>query len=50
MPDGNTTVIIQGKKRFEITEFIESEPYFRATIKDKKESDQRKMMKSLVQL
>ena len=37
MPDGNTTVIIQGKKRFEVSEFIESEPYFRAEIKDKKE-------------
>jgi len=34
MPDGNTTVIIQGKKRFEIDEFIQDEPYFRARIKD----------------
>jgi ATP-dependent Lon protease len=34
MPDGNTTVIIQGKKRFEITNFIQDEPYFRAEIKD----------------
>jgi len=34
MPDGNTTVIIQGKKRFEIEEFIQDEPYFRAKIKD----------------
>jgi ATP-dependent Lon protease len=34
MPDGNTTVIIQGKKRFEITNFSQDEPYFRAEIKD----------------
>ncbi len=34
MPDGNTTVIIQGKKRFEIKNFIQDEPYFRAEIKD----------------
>ncbi len=34
MPDGNTTVIIQGKKRFEIEEIISSDPYFKATVKD----------------
>ena len=34
MPDGNTTVIIQGKKRFEIDEFIQDEPYFKARIND----------------
>lgn len=34
MPDGNTTVIIQGKKRFEIDAFMQDEPYFRALIKD----------------
>ncbi len=31
MPDGNTTVIIQGKKRFRIKEFTQSEPYYKAT-------------------
>ncbi len=30
MPDGNTTVIIQGKKRFRIKEFTQSEPYYKA--------------------
>src|ERR1700741_4508393 len=30
MPDGNTTVIIQGKKRFRIKEFVQSEPYYKA--------------------
>jgi len=34
MPDGNTTVIIQGKKRFEIEEVTTDEPYLRATIKE----------------
>ncbi|ATL47915.1 endopeptidase La [Chitinophaga caeni] len=29
MPDGGTTVIIQGKKRFKITEIISEEPYFK---------------------
>ncbi|THD67516.1 endopeptidase La [Robertkochia marina] len=32
MPDGNTTVIIQGKKRFSIKEVISDDPYFTATI------------------
>ena len=32
MPDGNTTVIIQGKKRFEVTEVITTDPYMTATI------------------
>ncbi len=34
MPDGNTTVIIQGKKRFEISEIISEKPYLTATIKE----------------
>jgi ATP-dependent Lon protease len=33
MPDGNTTVIIQGKKRFEITELVSENPYMTAKIK-----------------
>ena len=33
-PDGNTTVIIQGKKRFEINEVITEKPYLTATISD----------------
>ena len=32
MPDGNTTVIIQGKQRFRLNEQIQSEPYITATI------------------
>lgn len=32
MPDGNTTVIIQGKRRFRIIEPVQTEPYFKANI------------------
>lgn len=32
MPDGSTTVIIQGKRRFEVREIVEVEPYFKAKI------------------
>jgi ATP-dependent Lon protease len=32
MPDGSTTVIIQGKKRFRLLECLQSEPYFVAKI------------------
>jgi len=37
MPDGNTTVIIQGKKRFEIEGFVQEEPYLQATTKGREE-------------
>ncbi|SDM35917.1 endopeptidase La [Pedobacter antarcticus] len=32
MPDGNTTVIIQGKQRFRLIEEIQSDPYIKVTI------------------
>ena len=32
MPDGNTTIIIQGKKRFKIKSILEEQPYLRASI------------------
>ncbi|MBL4594119.1 MAG: endopeptidase La [Flavobacteriales bacterium] len=32
MPDGNITVIIQGKKRFKVKEITQKEPYLRAKI------------------
>ena len=32
MPDGSTTVILQGKKRFEITGLVSTEPYFSAQV------------------
>ena len=34
MPDGNTTVIIQGKKRFEVESFVQEKPYIQATTKE----------------
>ena len=32
MPDGNTTIIIQGKKRFRVLEWTQTEPYNRAKV------------------
>ncbi len=37
MPDGNTTVIIQGKKRFEVAEVLTEKPYMTATVREAKE-------------
>jgi len=34
MPDGNTTVIIQGKKRFEVAEILTEKPYITATVRE----------------
>ena len=34
MPDGNVTVILQGKKRFEIDTVITENPYIRAEVKE----------------
>lgn len=33
MPDGSTTAIIQGKKRFESTELLEEEPFIKVKVK-----------------
>jgi ATP-dependent Lon protease len=38
MPDGNITVILQGKKRFEIDKVISEIPYIKASVKNIKES------------
>jgi ATP-dependent Lon protease len=32
MPDGNTTAIIQGKRRFRMKELLQTEPYIKATV------------------
>ncbi len=32
MPDGSTTAIIQGKKRFRMVELLQTDPYFRARV------------------
>ena len=39
MPDGGTTVIIQGKKRFKIDEITTDDPYFKAIITVLKEEE-----------
>lgn len=38
MPDGNTTVIIQGKKRFEVSEVLTTEPYLTARVRSVSEA------------
>ena len=42
MPDGNITVILQGKKRFEIESFTQEEPYMRAKVKEVEEDRSEK--------
>ncbi|MBX2963790.1 MAG: endopeptidase La [Cyclobacteriaceae bacterium] len=32
LPDGNTTIIIQGKNRFQVEEFLQEEPYLTARV------------------
>jgi ATP-dependent Lon protease len=51
MPDGNTTVIIQGKRRFSVDEVVEHDPYLRARItplSDKKHSVKEKEFVALI--
>ena len=45
MPDGNITVIIQGKKRFKIDKFLEKKPYLTASIQNIKEDSKLKKSK-----
>jgi ATP-dependent Lon protease len=33
MPDGGTTIIIQGKKRFKVIKLVSDDPYFKAKVK-----------------
>ena len=42
MPDGNITVILQGKKRFEIAEVVSDEPYITAAVKEVPEKRPKK--------
>ena len=50
MPDGSTTVIIQGKKRFKVKKFLKEEPSIRASIKVLKdiEGEKDKEFKALM--
>lgn len=50
MPDGNTTVIIQGKRRFSLKEVTQTDPYLKATIEsfNQAEKPKGKNFKALV--
>ena len=48
MPDGNITVIIQGKKRFSIEKVIMEEPYITAEVKEIKEIKPLKTNKEFI--
>lgn len=41
MPDGNITIIIQGKRRFLIEEYVEEKPYFKAKVRKLEEIRQQ---------
>ncbi len=52
MPDGNTTVIIQGKKRFDINEVTQTEPYLKANVQeaiDEREIDDQKEFDAIIE-
>lgn len=52
LPDGNTTIIIQGKNRFQIKEFIQEEPFLTAQVElqhDDSPDSNSKEVKALVQ-
>lgn len=42
MPDGGTTVILQGKRRFRLLSILEQDPYFKASIEYLQETEQPK--------
>lgn len=51
MPDGSTSVIIQGKKRFQLNELTDREPYIKGTIttlEDKKPKAQGKEFEAII--
>jgi len=50
MPDGNTTVIIQGKQRFRLIELVQSDPYIKVTIEKFEEAKEKpdKEFKALI--
>ncbi|MBP9793929.1 MAG: endopeptidase La [Flavobacterium sp.] len=48
MPDGNVTVILQGKKRFEIDKVTATEPYIKASVKEVKEERPSKKEKEFL--
>lgn len=51
LPDGNTTIIIQGKNRFHVTEFVQEEPWLTARVALQREApaEMNREGKALVQ-
>jgi len=57
LPDGNTTIIIQGKRRFEIQEMVQEDPYITARVKyrediysNKNKNENKALFQSLKEL
>lgn len=51
MPDGSTSVIIQGRQRFEMLKMVQAEPYHTAVVKllkDKKPNDKTREFEAIV--
>jgi len=51
MPDGSTSVIIQGRQRFEMNDMVQAEPFHKATVtllKDKKPNDKTREFEAIV--
>ncbi|MFC2150916.1 endopeptidase La [Bacteroidota bacterium] len=51
MPDGSTSVIIQGRQRFEMNQMVQADPYHKATVtllKDKKPNDKTREFEAIV--
>ena len=47
MPDGNTTIIIQGKKRFKVKSIVEEKPYMKAAVEPVEDNFKKRAAKSL---
>lgn len=50
MPDGSTTVVIQGKKRFEIKGLVSTDPYFKAQVLEYPELNKQEQSKEQLAL
>jgi len=52
LPDGNVTIIMQGRRRFQVVEFTKDQPYIQAKVvykEDQFPSPKRKEIKALIQ-
>ncbi len=51
MPDGSKSIVIQGKRRFKIADFVQSDPYFRARVEpypEAQEPEEEIRLKALI--